>query len=383
MELNRSNIKKLLLLITFAIAVYLGLNNIVSVKGYIMKGLWLLFPFILGGCMAFIVNVPMRAIENFLFASSTNVVLNRLKRPISLLIAIVLIGFILFGITFLIVPEIVRTIDIISASLPTFAREVQLLASTLLAQYPEMVEVVMNFAADWSDLTKKVFDFIQNSAGNFLSSTVGVATSIVGAVINSFLGLIFALYVLLQKEKLSRQSKQLMYAFFPEKVGEKMIYIGRLVNQTFSKFLSGQCLEACILGAMFFVAMTLFKFPYPLLIGVLIGFTSLVPVFGAFIGCFVGAFLILISSPIKALWFILLFLILQQIEGNLIYPHVVGGSVGLPSIWVLVAVTLGGSLMGIVGMIIFIPLCSVIYTLLRENVYYRLEERQISPNKWR
>lgn len=156
-----------------------------------------------------------------------------------------------------------------------------------------------------------------------------------------------------------------------------MLEIASLTHRTFAKFLTGQCLEAVILGTMFFVAMTLLRFPYPLLVGVLIALTALIPIFGAFIGCVVAAFLILMVSPMQALAFIVLFLVLQQLEGNFIYPHVVGGSVGLPSIWVLVAVTVGGSLMGIVGMLIFIPLMSVLYTLLRQDVIKRLEKKQL------
>lgn len=168
-----------------------------------------------------------------------------------------------------------------------------------------------------------------------------------------------------------------MYAMFPEKPVRYLAHVWNLVNRIFSSFITGQCIEAVILGSMFFVSMTILHFPYAMLVGVLISFTALIPLFGGIIGCWVAFFLILMISPVKAVLFLGLFLILQQIEGNLIYPHVVGGSVGLPSIWVLVAVTLGGSLMGIAGMLIFIPTVSVIYTLFREWVYARLEKKQL------
>ena len=168
-----------------------------------------------------------------------------------------------------------------------------------------------------------------------------------------------------------------MYAMFPEKPVRYLAHVWNLTNRIFSSFITGQCIEAVILGSMFFVSMTILHFPYAMLVGVLISFTALIPLFGGIIGCWVAFFLILMISPVKAVLFLGLFLILQQIEGNLIYPHVVGGSVGLPSIWVLVAVTLGGSLMGIAGMLIFIPTVSVIYTLFREWVYARLEKKQL------
>ena len=227
-----------------------------------------------------------------------------------------------------------------------------------------------------------MFDFVRNGMGNILNSTVSVASSIVSGIVNFVMSFIFAIYILLQKERLGRQVKQILYALFKEEFVDQVIEIGRLSELTFSRFLSGQCLEAVILGTMFVIAMSIFRFPYALLVGVLIAFTALIPIFGAFIGCFIGAFLILIVDPVKAFWFVVMFIILQQVEGNLIYPHVVGSSVGLPSLWVLVAVTLGGNLMGIPGMLIFIPALSVLYTLGRALVYRRLSLRNISRDKW-
>ena len=210
-------------------------------------------------------------------------------------------------------------------------------------------------------------------AGTVLSSTFSAAMSIASGLTNFSIAFIFSIYILLQKETLSRQFKKLMYAYFPEQWVNEWIRVIRLTDQTFSRFLAGQCTEAVILGAMFFVAMSLVKLPYALLIGVLIAFTALIPVFGAFIGLAVGIFLMLTVNPLQAVWFTILFFVLQQVEGNLIYPHVVGNSVGLPSIWVLAAVSIGGSMMGIVGMLVFIPLCSVLYALLREDVNRRLK----------
>ena len=205
---------------------------------------------------------------------------------------------------------------------------------------------------------------------------------VVSGVSTFVIGLIFALYILLQKERLARQGRQVCYGLMPEHWADRTLEIARMASRTFASFLSGQCLEAVILGTLFVVAMTLFRMPYALLVGVLIALLSLIPIVGAFIGCGVGALLIAMTDPWKALLFVILFLVLQQIEGNLIYPHVVGSSVGLPSIWVLAAVTLGGKLMGVLGMLIFIPLCSVLYALFRGYVKKRLVQRNVPEGKW-
>ena len=216
-----------------------------------------------------------------------------------------------------------------------------------------------------------------------MSSGGGLIGGVVSGLSTFVIGLIFSFYILLQKERLARQGRQCLYALLPERAADRTLEVLRLTDRTFSGFLSGQCLEACILGTLFVVAMSLFRMPYALLVGVLIALTALIPIVGAFIGCAVGALLIAISDPRQALVFVILFLVLQQIEGNLIYPHVVGSSVGLPSIWVLAAVTLGGKLMGIAGMLFFIPLCSVLYALFRQFVIRRLRQRHVDPKKWK
>ena len=221
-------------------------------------------------------------------------------------------------------------------------------------------------------------DFLRNGAGSVLNTTFAAAKSIVSGLTTFFISAVFACYILLQKKKLTVQIQKVLYAFLPEKKVSTVLDICSLTYRTFSNFLTGQCMEAVILGTMFFISMSILRMPYALLIGVLIAFTALIPIFGAFIGCVIGTFLILMVNPMQAIGFIVLFLVLQQVEGNLIYPHVVGGSVGLPSMWVLVAVSLGGSLMGLVGMLIFIPMVSVIYTLFRGYVYERLRKKNIT-----
>ena len=216
-----------------------------------------------------------------------------------------------------------------------------------------------------------------NGAGNVMNTTFNAVSNLVGGVGKFFIAFSFACYVLFQKEKLHVQVRKVFFAFIPKRKAEAALEICSLTYKIFSNFLTGQCLEAIILGCMFVVTMTILRMPYALLIGIIIAFTALIPIFGAFIGCALGAFMIFMVNPRQAVVFVIMFLVLQQIEGNLIYPHVVGNSVGLPSIWVLAAVSVGGNLMGVVGMLIFIPIVSVIYTLFREIVYLELKKHKI------
>ena len=253
-------------------------------------------------------------------------------------------------------------------------------AEQLVSNHPELVDYIDEVQAqlNWEEILNQLVTFFRIGANSMLSSTISVATGIVSGVGTFFIGLVFACYILLQQEFLKRQMKKLIFAYLKEKHANRFLQICALTYRTFSNFLTGQCLEAVILGMMFFISMTILRFPFAVLVGVLIAFTALIPIFGAFVGCAVGTFLILTVNPSQAAAFVVLFLVLQQIEGNLIYPKVVGGSIGLPAIWVLVAVTLGGSLFGIVGMLVFIPIVSVVYTLLKEDVNKRLIEKDIT-----
>ena len=232
---------------------------------------------------------------------------------------------------------------------------------------------------DWNKIMQVGMDFFKTGAGNMLDSTLVMAKNIVNGIATFFIALAFSCYILLQKEKLNIQAKKVLFAFVPKGKAEATLEVLTLTYNTFSNFLTGQCVEAIILGSMFVVTMTILRIPYALLIGIVISFTALIPVFGAFIGCVIGAFLIFIVDPFKAMIFVILFLVLQQIDGNFIYPHVVGNSVGLPSIWVLAAVSIGGKLMGVVGMLVFIPFVSVLYALFREVVYIKLRQQHINP----
>lgn len=376
MELNRDTINKIRGLILFTvITVIVGINYI-KVLGLLAAAVNMAAPFILGAAIAFVLNVPMRRIE-----SSLSHVLkkgSRLLRPVSMALSILLVAGALFLVMFVVAPQLVRTLLGLQSSIPVFFGEVRQWLEQLFAENPQILINMEQIQIDWQQLFNDSLKFLKNGAGSMLDTTFSAAISIVNGMSTFLIGFIFSIYILLQKENLIRQIKKLLAAFLPERTVEGIVRIAALTSRTFSNFFTGQCMEAVILGSMFFIVLVVLRLPYALLIGVLIAFTALIPVFGAFIGWAVGAFLMLIISPMDALLFSVVFFTLQQIEGNMIYPHVVGNSVGLPSIWVLVAVTLGGSMMGVVGMLIFIPLCSVLYTLLRDTVNERLKRRKLS-----
>lgn len=376
MNLDKKSMKSIMLLIVFAVLFYVGVQRIESIVAGLGFLIRMVFPFLLGGAMAFILNVPMSFMERKFFDRVKGKAA-RLKRPVCLVFAILFVVVIIQVVLLVVLPEVATTFSSISANIEANIPRLQKWAMDVFKDNAQIEDWIKNLQFDWDKLIQTAIDFLKNGAGNVLNSTVTVAKTVINSLMNFFIGFVFACYILLQKEKLSVQTKKVLYAFLPVKAVEKTMEVASLSYKTFASFVTGQCLEAVILGTMFFVAMSILRFPYALLVGVLIAFTALIPIFGAFIGCVLGTFLILVVDPMKALAFIVLFLVLQQVEGNLIYPHVVGGSVGLPSIWVLVAVTVGGSLMGVVGMLIFIPLSSVAYTLFREMVHKRLKERGI------
>ena len=377
MELNDSTIKKLRWLIVFAVAAVVIGFNYRSVFSFAVRIFRFFTPFLLGGVMAFIINLPMRTIEGVIPLKRDS----KLLRPLSLIISIVFVVGIVVLVTFVVMPQLIDTLVILQNSLPSFLTGIKTEAESLFVQFPQIADYINSIDIDWKTFIEQIVGFLSNGAGTVLSSTFSAAISIISGVTTFFIGFVFAIYILLQKENLSRQFKKLMKAYLPEALTVRTLEILDLVHTTFANFFAGQCLEAVILGSMFFLTLSIFRLPYALLIGVLIAFTALIPMFGAFIGCVIGAFLMLMVQPVNALVFVIIFFVLQQIEGNLIYPHVVGNSVGLPSIWVLVAVTIGGSTMGIVGMLIFIPITSVVYTLLREAVNHRLSKGNQAKTK--
>ena len=379
MDLNKKSMKKIRELIVFTAILVVALWKFDTVlEG--AKNIWgILFPFVLGGAIAFVINVPMSFLEKKIFGKTKdgNKVGEKLARPISLLLTIILAVGVIALVMFGVIPQLTRTMGSLMISIANFVPQMQNWIREFSHNNQEIMKLVNQVQFNQDQAIKWGISILGSGAGNMMNTTMSAVSSIVSGFATFFIAFSFACYILFQKEKLHVQIRKVFFAFIPKQKAEAFLKICSLTYQTFANFLTGQCVEAVILGSMFVVTLSILKMPYALLIGTLIAFTALIPIFGAFIGCAVGCFLIFMVNPKQAILFIIVFLILQQIEGNLIYPHVVGGSVGLPSIWVLAAVTIGGNLMGIVGMLIFIPLVSVLYTIFREFVYLRLKEKHI------
>ena len=379
MDLKQMTFKQIRELIVFTILCLVGLWKF-DVVLEVLSFLWdIVFPFALGGAIAFIINVPMSFVEKKLFGKkeAQGKKKERLARLVSLVVTLLVVIVVIVLVMFVLVPQLGETFSSLGSSITEFLPKLQVWAKEFTHNNSEAMSVVNKIEYDPQKIMSWAMGFLGNGAESMMSTTVSAVSSVVSGVANFFIAFSFAIYILFQKEKLHLQMRKIIFAFLPKGKAEAVLEVCSLAYKIFSSFLTGQCVEAMILGSMFVVSMTIFRLPYALLIGIIIAFTALIPVFGGFIGCWVGFFMIFMMSPEKAIFFLILFLVLQQIEGNLIYPHVVGGSVGLPSIWVLAAVSIGGKLMGIVGMLIFIPLASVFYTLFREVVYLRLKKQHI------
>lgn len=378
MNLDNKNIKQLRQLIVFTIVILIALWNYAIIFEWIGFAFGIVFPFLLGGAIAFVLNVPMNFLEEKIFRNRylrDKKAAKRIARPVSLILTIAIVIGVIVLVMFVVIPELTTTVISLGKTIRAFVPDAQRFLEELFTDNNEIRAWLDGLNLNVDKLVDSAVEFFQNGAGNVLNSTMSAIGSIVSGVATFVIAFVFACYVLLQKEKLRVQVTKVMYAYLPEERVEWCLEVCTLTAKSFSSFLTGQCVEALILGAMFFVVMSIMNMPYSLLVSVLIAFTALIPIFGAFIGCIIGAFLILMVDPLQALIFVIMFLILQQIEGNLIYPKVVGSSVGLPSIWVLAAVTIGGNVMGVVGMLIFIPIVSVVYTLFRASVYKRLRKK--------
>ena len=373
--------KKIILGITYSMLLFFLFFRINDIWTLITGLVTILSPFLFGGALAFVLSIPMNFYERNIFKHAKNKKLLAVKRPTCLILTFLSFLGVVFFIIFLLAPELATTIKKIGDTIPPFINTVQEWFESLEIDWDLLQNYVNKAELDWQKISSSAMGVIQTFLEGFLSSAIAFVVGIVKSLVNLVISIIFAAYLLICKEKLGGQMKRLFYAFLPKRFVQKMMEIFRLSHRTFRSFLTGQCLEACILGCMFFVSMLIFRFPYALLISVLVAVTALIPIFGAFIACFVGTFLIIMVDPWKALFFVILFLILQQIESNFVYPHVVGSSVGLPSIWVFVSVTLGGSLMGIAGMFLFIPIVSVVYSVLRQAVKIRIRKKQRQQTK--
>lgn len=377
---EKSNYKQTLKIVIIGIIVYCAIQNYALVlhgAGYILN---LLFPFLLGGAIAFILNVPMHSIEKLLLPNNKK--FDSVRRICAYLLTLILIIGVVALALFVVIPQISSTIKIIVKQVPPAVQAFQQWLYEKSADLPNAQDYIKKINFNWSSISAHAINIIKNAGSTVFSSGISLISGVVGGIANFVIAFIFSIYILFQKEQLAVQAKKTLYAMLPEAKADRTVYIGRISNRVFGNFISGQCIEACILGFMFFITLLVFRIHYSVLIGVVIAFTALIPIFGAFIGLGVGAFLLVMIDPKEALLFIIIFFIIQQIENNLIYPRVVGGSIGLPSLWVLAAVSIGGSLFGMAGILVFIPFCSVCYALFREFVYKKLKEKTVGKEKW-
>ena len=343
----------------------------------------LIAPFVAGAGVAFIFNVPMRAIENQL----DGIHKEGIRRTLAILLTLFCLVLIIMFVFELLIPQIRLTVVSLTEKIPAFVDRTAQRLMVLMEENPELslwIQEAFHLEnMDWSNILKDILTWLANQVSTVMGGAVNVIGSVTTGIVNTVISLVFAIYCLARKDILARQGRRVAYSLLSERRADELIRVMRLTNTTFSSFISGQCLEAVILGCLFAVVMAILKMPYIPLVSVIIAVTALIPVVGAFVGCVVGAFFILVNDPIQALTFIAMFLVLQQLENNLIYPRVVGTSIGLPGMWVLVAVTVGGELMGVGGMLVMIPLVSVMYTLAREFTNKRLAERNIPEEKLR
>ena len=377
LEKYKKDIIKLILFTVIIIFAFIYIKTIGSFLTYLIN---IFMPFIIGIFIAFILNVLLNFVENKLFKKLNNKnykTWSKLKRPVSVIITFIIIITIIVFILGLLIPQLQNTVSLFTKNFDTYKEQ----TIEILNNFGINSESINNYSTSINNLKNEITSYINNNRNEIMQITIGVASSFLGSITSIIIGIVFAIYILLKKEDLSRQLKKILKAYLPEKYERRIEEIANLSNITFGNFISGQCLEALIIGLLCFIGMLLLQIPYASTISVLVGFTALIPVFGAFIGTFIGAFLIFMVEPFKALIFIIFIIILQQLEGNIIYPKVVGKSVGLPSIWVMVAVTIGASIYGVLGMILSVPLCSILYSIIKTDVNLKIEEKNKVPAK--
>lgn len=342
----------------------------------LMGGLYkVISPLVLGACIAFILNTVLNPLEKLwakIWKKNPKIANGKFKRPVCLTVSYILVLGIIFAILFVVIPYFVDYIAAFVTQLPKYFNDLDAWWNAVVKFFDKFSIVLPEININEEEIITKIGAFLADKGGNLVNSTVNFTASVFAIVVNIFLGVAFSLYILAQKEKLGAQFTRLFNALFKENTVNKIFKFSKLSHATFSKFVTGQLTEAVIFGCLTFIGMLIFNMPFAPVVSVLVGFTTLIPMVGAFIGTALGAFLILLEDPVKAFWFIVFIIVLQQIDNNIIYPRVVGKSIGLSGIWVLAAVTIGGNLAGVPGMLIGVPLSSVMYVLLGEYVNKKL-----------
>lgn len=367
--------KDILFIISYIAIIIFALVNfdkIIKVFGYVIN---VLSPFIIGALLAFVLNVLIKFIETKIFGKIKNgKVWKKIKRPLSITISLILVGLVIYFVMNLLIPQLRNSVSLFTETLPGYKEDV----IGILEKF-DVGQTTIDKVGEYLDnFTKVITDYIKDNSKDVLSITTEVAASIISIVSKGIISLVFAIYIIAQKETLKRQVNKLMKAYLKPSVSNKITDIATMSNKTFSNFVTGQCLEAIIFGVLCFFGMLVLRLPYASTISVVIGFTALIPVFGSIIGTALGAFLILMISPVKAIIFVVFIIVLQQLEGNLIYPKVVGKSIGLPGMWVLFSVTIGASVAGIWGMFVATPLFSVLYSIFSKIVNDRINKNKVA-----
>lgn len=379
MHIEKKTLKNIFIGVALCIILYWLLHETERVKAVFAVISDVSFPFVLGASLAFILNVPLRGIEGLL----KGIKKSGIRRCLAVLLTFVAVLLVLAVVFLLLIPQIIDTVESLVPKLVEFFNNVQTFVIDSVNNNPDLVEIIgteLN-RVDWATLVQEAIKVVSNSITTIVSGAFAAISTASGVIMDVVISIVFAVYCLFQKETLARQGRKLVYAFLPEKAADYIVRVLRLTNATFSNFFSGQCVEVCILGIMFAISMAIFRMPYIPLVSVLVAVTAFIPVVGAWVGCVLGAFFILVANPLQAVWFVVMFVVLQQIENNLIYPRVVGTSIGLSGMWVLIAVGVGGSLMGVAGMFLMIPVTSVIYTLLTEHTNKRLRNTTVDSSK--
>ena len=371
-KIDKGMLRRIILALFLLVLFGWALVNLKSVLHFLGKITSLLAPFLIGGGIAFLINVVMRPMEHYwkkLWRNTKSTLPLKLTRPVCLVLSTLFTLGILFAVVFMMIPGLRQSIEGFIGNIPMYVEEVGRWWGNIV-QFAERYNIVLpEYAVDTEALVEKIASLINDRGSGIITVTWGATTSLLSGVVNVLLAFVFAMYLLAQKEAVCTHLKRLVTTVLPRQKAQRVLYIAKLSNQTFTNFISGQTIEAVIIGVLCFIGMLIFKMPYAGVVSVIVGATALVPVFGAWLGGGFGAFLILLTEPVKALWFIVFIVVLQQLEGNLIYPKVVGKSVGLPGILVLMAVTIGGGAFGVLGMLLCVPVCAVLYSLYCEFLH--------------
>lgn len=384
MELDRTNMRKIYKIIAFAVLLFLAVQNLPVI---VMALSWILnitMPLVLGGAIGFIMNVPMSAIERRFFTNPWPILDNlrrKGRRAFSIIFTLLIFIGIFIGMTFMVIPELARSLGALATQIPNFIESLDQWIQDLVNQYPQLSVVTDNFSFDFDSITKSLTDWLSSIAMDLVQSGFGFVQNFVSKISTFFMGFVLSIYILAKKESLGRQSRAVLYALAPESRADTIIRLSKISSKTFSNFISSQVLEALILGTLTFITNALFGFPYALLISVIITVLALVPIFGAILGAAFGMILIAIVNPVQAILFLIVNVVVQQFENNVIYPRTVGNSIGLPAMWVMIATIVGGNYGGVMGILISIPLLSIVYVLFRTYVYERLKTLKIPHYK--